>query len=89
MASGLPVVAVGAGGLLDLVDSSRTGWLYPPGDLAALRAHVADLAGDKWKRRAMGMAAHDTVRARTWPVVCDRLLRHYDEAASSLVGGGS
>jgi phosphatidylinositol alpha 1,6-mannosyltransferase len=31
MASGVPVVAVGAGGLLDLVDSSRTGWLYPPG----------------------------------------------------------
>ena len=89
MASGLPVVAVGAGGLLDLVDSSRTGWLYPPGDLAALRTRVADLVGDRWKRRAMGMAAHDKVRARTWPVVCDRLLRHYDEAASTLVVGGS
>ena len=89
MASGLPVVAVGAGGLLDLVDSSRTGWLYPPGDLAALRDRVADLAGDRWKRRAMGMAAHDKVRARTWPVVCDRLLRHYDEAANTLVVGGS
>jgi phosphatidylinositol alpha 1,6-mannosyltransferase len=35
------------------------------------------------------VAAHDKVRARTWPVVCDRLLRHYDEAASSLVVGGS
>jgi phosphatidylinositol alpha 1,6-mannosyltransferase len=89
MASGLPVVAVGAGGLLDLVDSSRTGWLYPPGDLRALRSHVVDLAGDTWKRRAMGAAAHDKVRARTWPVVCDRLLRHYDEAASSVVVGGS
>jgi phosphatidylinositol alpha 1,6-mannosyltransferase len=89
MASALPVVAVGAGGLIDLVDSSRTGWLYPPGDLAALRARVADLVGDRWKRRAMGMAAHDKVRARTWPVVCDRLLRHYDEAASTLVVGGS
>ena len=88
MASGLPVVAIGAGGLLDLVDSSRTGWLYPPGDLTALRAHVADLAGDRWKRRAMGLAALDKVRARTWPVVCDQLLRHYDEAASSLVAGG-
>jgi phosphatidylinositol alpha 1,6-mannosyltransferase len=84
MASGLPVVAVGAGGLLDLVDSSRTGWLYPPGDLAALRDRVADLVGDRWKRRAMGMAAQDKVRARTWPVVCDRLLSHYDEAAASL-----
>jgi phosphatidylinositol alpha 1,6-mannosyltransferase len=89
MASGVPVVAVGAGGLRDLVDSSRTGWLYPPGDLRALRAHVADLAGDEAKRRAMGTAAHHAVRARTWPVVCDRLLRHYDEAAHRVVVGGS
>jgi phosphatidylinositol alpha 1,6-mannosyltransferase len=89
MASGLPVVAVAAGGLLDLVDSSRTGWLYPPGDLPVLRAHVADLVGDEWKRRAMGAAAHKKVRARTWPVVCDRLLRHYEQAASSVIVGGS
>jgi phosphatidylinositol alpha 1,6-mannosyltransferase len=87
MASGVPVVAVGAGGLLDLVDSSRTGWLYPPGDLQALRSHVADLAGDPAKRRAMGAAAHSAVRARTWPVVCDRLLGHYDEAARSMAVG--
>ena len=85
MASGVPVVAVGAGGLRDLVDSSRTGWLYPPGDLAALRAYVADLAGDDSKRAAMGTAAHHAVRARTWPVVCDRLLRFYDQAAHNVV----
>ena len=89
MASGVPVVAVGAGGLLDLVDSSRTGWLYPPGDLRSLRARVVDLAGDEWKRRAMGTAAHEKVRARTWPVVCDRLLRHYDEVASSVAAARS
>ncbi|MBO1752112.1 glycosyltransferase family 1 protein [Actinotalea sp. BY-33] len=82
MASGVPVVAVGAGGLRDLVDHSRTGWLYPQGDLAALRARVVDLVGDQAKRVAMGVAAHQAVRARTWPVVCDRLLRHYEQAAS-------
>lgn len=27
--------------------------------------------------------------ARTWPVVCESLLRHYHEAARSLVVGGS
>lgn len=88
MASALPVVAVGAGGLLDLVDSSRTGWLYPPGDLRALRGHVMDLAGDQTKRRAMGAAAHQKVRARTWPVVGDRLLHHYDQAVDSSVVAG-
>ena len=50
---------------------------------------VVALAGDQWKRRAMGAAAHEKVRARTWPVVCDRLLHHYAEAASTVVVGGS
>ena len=33
----------------------------------------------------MGTAAHHAVRARTWPVVCDRLLRFYDQAAHNVV----
>lgn len=82
MASRVPVVAVGAGGLLDLVDNSRTGWLYEPRDLAGLRARVADLAGDRRKRLAMGAAARAAVSHRTWPRVCADLLTHYDEATS-------
>ncbi len=78
MACGVPVVAVGAGGLLDLVDNSRTGWLYEPGDLPGLRARVADLAGDRRKRAAMGAAAHESVRLRTWESVCARLVEHYE-----------
>lgn len=33
MASGVPVVATGRGGPVDLVDFSHTGWLYSPGAL--------------------------------------------------------
>ncbi len=78
MASGVPVVAgPAAGGLLDLVDSSRTGWLYAPATTGALRARVADLAGDRRKREAMGAAAYDAVRERTWDRVCELLVEHY------------
>ncbi len=85
MASGVPVVATGAGGPLDLVDSSRTGWLYRPGDLADLRARVADLAGDDGKRRAFGAAARAAVAGRTWDRLGDELLVHYADA----IGAGS
>ncbi|MFT4298120.1 MAG: glycosyltransferase family 1 protein [Aeromicrobium sp.] len=52
LASGVPVVAVAKGGPLDLIDASRTGWLYAPGDLAAMAGHVRDLVGDEAKRPA-------------------------------------
>ncbi len=71
MASGVPVVATGRGGPLDLVENSRTGWLYEPGDLSAMRARVQDLIGDDAKRRAFAAAAHASVQDRTWPALCD------------------
>ncbi|TLM73349.1 glycosyltransferase family 1 protein [Pseudarthrobacter sp. NamB4] len=80
MASGVPVVATGRGGPLDLVENSRTGWLYEPGDLCALRGHVLDLMGDDAKRRAFAAAAHASVQDRTWPALCAELVRHYTEA---------
>ena len=79
MASGVPVVATGRGGPVDLVDVSRTGWLYPPGDLAQLRRHVVDLIGDDAKRQAFADAAFASVQGRTWPVLCELLVQHYEE----------
>jgi len=86
MASGVPVVATGRGGPIDLVEQSRTGWLYPPGDLERMRAHVLDLIGDDAKRAAFAHAAFQSVQSRTWPVLCELLLDHYAEA---VVGSGA
>ncbi|MET1051406.1 MAG: glycosyltransferase family 1 protein [Mycetocola sp.] len=91
MASGVPVVATGRGGPVDLVDSSRTGWLYRPGDLDEFRARVADLTGDETKRLAFASAARAAVLPRTWKSVCGALIGHYSSAiesdAARLSGG--
>lgn len=90
MASGVPVVATGRGGPLDLVENSRTGWLYEPGDLPAMRAHVVDLMGDDAKRRAFAAAAHASVQDRTWPALSAELVRHYEDVvAGTPVSVGS
>lgn len=79
-ASGLPVVAPRRGGPIDLVDESRTGWLYPPGDLEAMRRYVEELVGDDGLRAAFGAAARESVLGRTWEKVCAELVSHYDRA---------
>lgn len=81
LASGVPVVATGRGGPLDLVQNSRTGWLYRPGDLDDLRARVLDLIGDTAKRRAFGRAARQSVAHRTWASLGEELLGHYRMAS--------
>lgn len=79
-ASGVPVIATGRGGPLDLVRMGIDGWLYKAGDLEDLRMRVTDLAGDARKRRAFGEAGREAVQGRSWESVCDQLLDHFEEA---------
>ncbi|MFF2275179.1 glycosyltransferase [Agromyces sp. NPDC058126] len=81
LASGVPVVATGRGGPLDLVEQSRNGWLYRPGDLAEMRSRVQDLAGDDAKRRAFALRARESVLGRGWDRLGDELIGHYEDAA--------
>jgi phosphatidylinositol alpha 1,6-mannosyltransferase len=79
MASGVPVVATGRGGPLDLVENSKTGWLYTPGDLAQLRYYAQDLLGDDAKRAAFAEAAVRSVQGRSWRAISEQLLEHYSD----------
>nr|WP_221446857.1 GDSL-type esterase/lipase family protein [Microbacterium thalassium] len=80
LASGVPVVATGVGGPVDLVRSSIDGWLYRPGDLDDMRRRVEDLVGDPAKRIAFGAAARDAMTDRSWARTVDRLTGHYRQA---------
>ena len=79
-ASGVPVVATGRGGPLDLVRMGIDGWLYRPGDLNDLRDRISDLVGDARKRRAFGHAGRTAVEGRSWQAACEQLLGHFAEA---------
>ncbi len=76
-ASGLPVVAPAAGGPLDLVRDGITGFLVAPGAAGALAGAVARLAADPALRAAQGRAGRQMVLGRSWPVMCDELISHY------------
>lgn len=78
LASGVPVVAVAAGGMLDLIRDGVNGRLYALGDLAALRDRVAELVADPGLRQRMGAAARESVRDRGWDRFGDQLIGHYE-----------
>lgn len=64
MAAGLPVVACSVGGLLDLVETGRTGILVPPSDPEPLAAALESLYAHPDRARLMGLEARREVQAR-------------------------
>ncbi|MET0214727.1 MAG: glycosyltransferase family 4 protein [Vicinamibacterales bacterium] len=82
MAAGLPVVASSVGGLPELVEDGRTGYVVPPADPATLAARLRDLVLHADLRETMGAAGRARVRQHFSPermaaeiaTVYDRLL---------------
>lgn len=81
-ASGVPVVAPGIGGPLDLIDDGVDGMLYSPGD-GSLRAAVERLAAERSLRARVGEAGRRRVLDRGWDRVCSELVTHYSSTIRS------
>jgi glycosyltransferase involved in cell wall biosynthesis len=64
MSAGLPIVASGVGGILELIDDHRTGLLVPPCDPNALARGICRLMADQPLGARLGEAASHEVRGR-------------------------
>jgi glycosyltransferase involved in cell wall biosynthesis len=87
-AMGRPVIATDHGGARETVDAGRTGWLYRPGDVAALvDAMDAALSLEPWQRAHMGMAGRARVANRFTVEAMQRAtLAVYEEVAGRPFG---
>jgi len=81
-ASGLPVIAVAAGGPLSLIEDRVTGLLRAP-DAHALAKAVLELADSPLLRKSLARAGLVSVRSRTWERALGRLAEGYQRV---LVG---
>lgn len=79
MAAGLPVLAAGAGGLLEHVADGRNALLYEPGDPVALAAGLRRLEASRDLRAGLGAAGCETARRFSPEVVGREMLAFYDE----------
>jgi glycosyltransferase involved in cell wall biosynthesis len=64
MAAGRSVVATAVGGVPDVIDTTRTGWLVPAGDVAAFANALVEGATNPQRRSSFGAAARELARAR-------------------------
>lgn len=83
MASGLPVVGSDTGGIPELVDEGKTGFLFPAGDVDALADRLDLLLSDEPLRRRMGVAAQERACRRFGMVqMTRRIAEVYDRLLS-------
>ena len=71
-ASGVPVVAVAAGGPSELISDGRTGLLCPS-DAEALAGAIAGLAASRAARERLARSGRAAVAERTWEAALERL----------------
>jgi glycosyltransferase involved in cell wall biosynthesis len=82
LASGRPVVATRVGGVPDVVEDGRDGFLVEPGDTGSLAQRLAQLARDPELRERMGKAGRERVLPR---YAVERLVDDVDRLYRSLL----
>jgi alpha-maltose-1-phosphate synthase len=80
MACGLPVVATRTGGIPELVDEGKTGFLVPFGSADMISERLISLLGDEGLRASMGLRGRGRIeREFTWRAVAERTRSAYNE----------
>jgi len=81
MTLGLPVVASSIGGLTELLDAGRTGWLAPPGDVTAWSGVLRSALAQPERSARLARAALARVRERHDPT---RFIERIEELYRSV-----
>jgi glycosyltransferase involved in cell wall biosynthesis/predicted metal-dependent phosphoesterase TrpH len=87
-ASGVPVVAVAAGGPISLIEHGATGLLCEP-NAAALADALIALTGSPLLRERLSLAGQGAVRERTWERALLRLAAGYDRVLAEHAAAAS
>ena len=83
MAAGKPVVATRTGGLKDIVEHGRTGFLVEDGDVDDVAGRLAGLLADHALREVMGKAGQERGRRL---FTLHRVITSFDDLYRSLLG---
>ncbi len=85
MSAGLPVVAARAMALPHLIEDDRNGYLYTPGDVAALTDRLSTLLTQPLRRRRLGQAGIELAQRHAIEHTLDAFEAHYFALAAPRV----
>jgi glycosyltransferase involved in cell wall biosynthesis len=99
MACGTPVLATATGGLAEIIEHGKDGWLVPSGDEASLAAAIASLSRQPVLRATLVEEGKKTVASRfnaerymtelqEFYLESDLKVRNSEELHSEACGGG-
>ncbi len=80
MASGLPSLAVRAGGVLDFAEHDRNAWLVEPDDADAIAEGLRVLLDDSARRSRLMAGGVATAASRDWPTIFAGVVQEYERA---------
>jgi glycosyltransferase involved in cell wall biosynthesis len=83
MAAGLPVIASNTGGLREIVEAGKTGWLIAPGNPHELADAIFEAAADRPRLSSMGLLA----RSRAARFSVEETARRTEEFYLRMLGG--
>jgi glycosyltransferase involved in cell wall biosynthesis len=78
-ASGIPVIAPRAGGVIDTVQDNWNGYLFHPGDKRDFAKKLRQLINEPTLRQEMGTRGRDSVAQQDWDNAVDHLVRVWQE----------
>lgn len=85
----VPVVATQAGGIPEMVISGQTGLLAPPGDSAALAAHIESILANPALRETLVKGAHEKVKEFSKERMAARTLAIYHDIIRDKLPAGA
>ena len=84
MACQVPVVATRVGGIPEIVEDGRTGFLVEPGDSRSLAHAILELLSNEDLRRKMGKVGRKRVERFSWDNIVTNLLRLYGDMVKDV-----
>jgi glycosyltransferase involved in cell wall biosynthesis len=78
---GLPVIATKVGGIPDIIEHDKTGFLVEPRDINGLRKYIQLLLKDKKLRQRMGKNCKKEIKKYSWPIVAGELVKNIEDLA--------